>query len=253
MIEYSIIIPAFNEEARLGATLEEVSDYLQQAGKSAEVIVVDDGSTDGTVALAQEWSDRLTLQVIESAQNMGKGHAVRVGMLAGVGQKRLFTDADGSTPIAELDALDAALQQIGGRGVAFASVALPDSVVLSPQSKLRSLAGRLGNRLIQLMMLPGVQDSQRGFKLFSADAAVAAFSDATVDGWAFDVEVLAMARHAGFPLIEVAVTWEHRLASRVRATSYLTSLWEVWLIRRRVGRAAAVAAPAAIDSGQTAP
>lgn len=253
MTEYSIIIPAFNEEERLGATLEEVGDYLEQSGKSAEVIVVDDGSADGTVALARKWSDRLSLRVIESPQNMGKGHAVRVGMLAAGGKKRLFTDADGSTPIAELDALDAALQKIGGRGVAFASVALPDSVVLSPQSKLRSLAGRLGNRLIQLMMLPGVQDSQRGFKLFSADAAEAAFSAATVDGWAFDVEVLAMARHAGFPLIEVGVTWEHRLASRVRATSYLTSLWEVWLIRRRVGRAPAVAAPAAIDSGRTAP
>ena len=182
MIEFSIIIPAFNEEERLGATLDEICDYLQSSDKPAEVIVVDDGSTDRTVALAREWSDRLTLRVIESPQNMGKGHAVRVGMLAADGKKRLFTDADGSTPIAELDALDAALDEVGGRGVAFASIALPDSVVLSPQSKLRSVAGRLGNLLIQLMMLPGVQDSQRGFKLFSADAAEAAFSKATVDG-----------------------------------------------------------------------
>lgn len=247
MTELSIIIPAYNEEARLGATLDEIADYLHTSGKSAEVIVVDDGSQDGTVALAHGWSDHLTLRVIESPRNMGKGHAVRIGMLAATGNRRLFADADGSTPIAELDALDAALDDLGGHGVAFASVALPNSVVLSPQSRLRSFAGRVGNRLIQLMMLPGVQDSQRGFKLFSADAAEAAFSTATVDGWAFDVEVLAMARHAGFALTEVAVTWEHRLASRVKASSYLTSLWEVWLIRRRVGRAAAVAAPAPVE------
>lgn len=240
MTDISIIIPAYNEEARLGATLDEIADYLGTADKSAEVIVVDDGSDDSTVALAHGWADRLDLRVIESAQNMGKGHAVRVGMMAATGSRRLFTDADGSTPIAELDALDAALDAVGGHGVAFASVALPDSVVLSPQSRLRSFAGRVGNWLIQLMMLPGVHDSQRGFKLFSADAAEAAFSEATVDGWAFDVEALGLARHAGFPLTEVAVTWEHRLASRVRATSYLTSLWEVWLIRRRIGRAPAV-------------
>jgi dolichyl-phosphate beta-glucosyltransferase len=241
MTDLSIIIPAYNEEARLGATLDEIAEFLRISGRSAEVIVVDDGSADGTVALARGWSDRLAVRVIESPRNMGKGHAVRVGMMAAAGRRRLFTDADGSTPIGELSALDAALDAIGGHGVAFASVALPDSVVLSPQSRLRSFAGRVGNWLIQLMMLPGVHDSQRGFKLFSADAAEAAFSKATVDGWAFDVEVLGLARHAGFPLIEVAVTWEHRLASRVRASSYLTSLWEVWLIRRRVGRAAAVA------------
>jgi len=235
MIEYSIIIPAYNEEARLGATLTEIADYLAASGKGAEVIVVDDGSTDATVLLARDWLERLPLRIIETSRNMGKGHAVRTGMLAAQGAKRLFADADGSTPIAELDALDAVLDGHGG-GVALASIALPDSVVLSAQSKLRSLAGRAGNRLIQLLVLPGIRDSQRGFKLFTAEAAVAAFSTAEVDGWAFDVEVLALARQAGFSLHEVPVTWEHRLASRVRASSYLTSLWEVWKIRRRIGR-----------------
>lgn len=250
MIDYSIVIPAFNEEDRLGATLEEIGEYLQMSSKKAEIVVVDDGSSDGTVALATSWAGRLPVRVIETPVNRGKGHAVRVGMLAASGAYRVFADADGSTPIEELDALEAALHGIGGEGVALASIALPDSEVLSAQSKLRSFAGRVGNRLIQLMVLPGVADSQRGFKLFSAAAAEAAFTSAQVDGWAFDVEVLALARHAGFRLVEVPVRWEHRLASRVRATSYVSSLIEVWKIRRRIGKAAAVAAPTAPSTTQ---
>ena len=245
MIEYSIIIPAFNEEARLGDTLDEIGDYLEASGKSAEVIVVDDGSTDRTAELAKSFSDRLPIRVLESGQNHGKGHAVRTGMLAARGGKRLFTDADGSTPIEELDALDSALQSLAGPGVAFASIAVPGAKVLSSQSRSRSFAGRMGNRLIQLLVLPGVHDSQRGFKLFSDEVAAEVFTAATVDGWAFDVEVLALARQAGYRLAEVPVTWEHRLASRVRAASYVTSLWEVWRIRRRIGRAPENASSAA--------
>lgn len=252
MSELSIIIPAYNEEERLGATLAEIRDYLDAGGRSAEVIVVDDGSTDATVALAKSWADRLDLTVIESPHNRGKGHAVRVGMLAAGGAKRVFTDADGSTPIDQLDALDAALDALGGHGVAFASIAAQGAEVMSPQSRLRSFAGRVGNRLIQLMVLPGVLDSQRGFKLFSADVADEVFSRATVDGWAFDVEALALARLAGYPTAEVAVRWEHRLASRVRAVSYLSSLRDVWKIRRRLGRAAEPASPVAAGRSGTA-
>ncbi|NND02872.1 MAG: glycosyltransferase family 2 protein [Acidimicrobiia bacterium] len=241
MTDYSIVIPAYNEERRLGETLLEIGDFIAQSGLDADVIVVDDGSTDGTVALAESWTDRLPLRVITSGRNFGKGHAVRIGMLAATGRRRLFTDADGSTPISELTRLSAALDLLGGEGVTLGSIAVPGANVLSPQSRLRSLAGRAGNGLIQMMVLPGIKDSQRGFKLFSAAAAEAAFEEAELDGWAFDVEVLARARHAGYRLAEVPITWEHRLASRVRATSYLTSLLEVFKIRLRVGRAQPVA------------
>lgn len=240
MIDYSIIVPAFNEEARLEATLVEIGEYVEARELSSEIIVVDDGSTDRTVAVARRWSDRFPVRVVELPTNRGKGHAVRVGMLEAVGAKRVFTDADGSTPIDELAPLDAALDLLGGHGVAIASVAVPGAEVLSPQSRLRVLAGRLGNLLIQQMVLPGVKDSQRGFKLFSADTAERVFAESEVDGWAFDVEVLALARHAGFQVVEVPVRWEHRLASRVKASSYLTTLWEVWKIRRRIGKAALV-------------
>lgn len=237
MTDYSIVIPAYNEEQRLGDTLAEIAGYLERTGRKAEVIVVDDGSTDDTIALANGWSDRLPIKIISSERNFGKGHAVRLGMLAATGERRLFTDADGSTPIEELDSLDQALDELGGEGVAIASIALPGSNVLSPQSKVRSFAGRLGNWLIQIMALPGIKDSQRGFKLFSASAAEAAFAPAELDGWAFDVEALVLARHAGYAVVEIPVTWEHRLASRVRASSYLTSLLEVWKVRRRIGKA----------------
>ena len=237
MKQYSIIIPAFNEEARLGATLEEIGNYLAASGRSSEILVVDDGSTDGTVELAKKYGAHLPVTVIESDRNYGKGHAVRIGMLQATGDFRIFTDADGSTPIDELDKLEAALDGVGGEGVAFASVAMPDSQILSHQSRLRSMAGRVGNRLIQWIALPGVADSQRGFKLFSADAAEAVFAASEVDGWAFDVEALVLARQAGCPTVEVGVRWEHRLASRVGAASYLSSLLEVIRIRRRLGKA----------------
>lgn len=240
MIDYSIIIPAYNEEERLEATLVEIGEYVASREMSAEIIVVDDGSTDATVALARRWADRFPISVVESPHNRGKGHAVRLGMLAAEGARRVFTDADGSTPIDELEALDKALDGIGGRGVAIASIAVDGAVVLSPQPRLRSFAGRVGNWLIQLMMLPDVNDSQRGFKLFSADVAEEVFALAEVDGWAFDVEVLALARHGGFPIVEVPVRWEHRLASRVKASSYVTTLLEVWKIRRRIGRARSI-------------
>ena len=237
MKQLSIIIPAYNEAARLGATLEEIGDYLVASGRAAEILVVDDGSLDDTVELARDYSSRLPVTVLESDRNYGKGHAVRIGMLHATGDYRVFTDADGSTPIQELDKLEAALSSVGGDGVAFASVAMPDSRILSHQSRLRSLAGRLGNRLIQWIALPGVADSQRGFKLFSASAAERIFAASVVDGWAFDVEALVLARQAGYPIVEVGVTWEHRLASRVGASSYLSSLIEVLRIRRRLGKA----------------
>jgi dolichyl-phosphate beta-glucosyltransferase len=229
----SIILPCFNEEQRLGSTLEAIADYLEGTEGTAEVIVVDDGSSDATSEVA-EASRCPNLRVIRLEENRGKGHAVRVGMLDAVGELRLFADADNSTPIAELDKLESALRQAGGSGVAFASIAVPGADVEQRQAGIRPLAGRFGNWLIQLIALPGVSDSQRGFKLFSADAATAVFSDSTIDRWAFDVEVLALARDKGFALVEVPVRWAHKDDSRVTALSYLSTLIDVVRIRLRL-------------------
>ena len=231
----SIVVPSYNEALRLSPTLDTIADYFAGRVDDMEVIVVDDGSTDGTSEVA-EASRCPNLTVIRSPENRGKGHAVRLGMMAAHGETRLFTDADGSTPIEELATLEKALDELGGSGVAFASIGMPGARVTQTQRGLRPAAGRFGNWLVQLIALRGVRDSQRGFKLFSADAAEAIFSAAVVDRWAFDVEVLALARTFGFGIVEVPVTWAHKDDSRVTALSYLSTLADVVRIRWRLFR-----------------
>lgn len=231
----SIILPCYNEELRLGPTLADIADFVARRVGETEVIVVDDGSTDRTADIAHA-SNCPNLTVLRTSQNRGKGHAVRVGMMAAKGDLRLFTDADGSTPIEELAVLEKALDEIGGSGVSFASIGLSGATVTQTQRGLRPAAGRFGNWLIRIIALPGVRDSQRGFKLLSADAAEAVFSKAAVDRWAFDVEVLAVARHLGFEIVEVPVTWAHKDDSRVTALSYLSTLMDVLRIRWRLMR-----------------
>lgn len=233
-VDLSIVVPAYNEEHRLGPTLEAVGRFLALRTESTEVIVVDDGSTDATSAVAAGSS--LAPVVIRLDENRGKGHAVRTGMLAARGDLRLFIDADGSTPIDEYVDLRSALDDIGRPGVAFASIAVDGAQVLTPQRGLRPAAGRLGNRLIQALVLPGVDDSQRGFKLFTADAAEAVFSRCVVNRWAFDVEALAIARELDIPIVEVPVRWSHKDDSRVTIESYLATLWDVVKVRRRLSR-----------------
>ena len=235
MTVLSIIIPCYNEELRLGLTLEEIAAYVSERVGETEVIVVDDGSTDRTAEIARG-SDCPGLSVLEVPENRGKGHAVRVGMMAARGDLRLFADADGSTPIEELAVLEKALDEIGGSGVSFASIGIDGATVTRAQRGLRPAAGRLGNLLIRIVALPGVLDSQRGFKLFSADAAHAIFSRATIDRWAFDVEVLAVARHLGLRIVEVPVRWAHKDDSRVTALSYVSTLLDVLRIRWRLIR-----------------
>jgi len=245
MTALSIIIPAYNEELRIGSTLDSISEFVATRS-DVEVIVVDDGSQDGTANVAAG-SSCPGIRVIRTETNKGKGHAVKTGMLAATGDYRLFTDADGSTPITELAKLETALEGLGGSGIAFASIAVPGAEVQQTQAGLRPAAGRFGNWIIRKIALPGVHDSQRGFKLFSADAADAVFSRSVVNGWAFDVEVLAMARHLGFGTAEVPVVWAHKDDSRVTQLSYLTTLAEVVGVRWRLARGGYRSAPAAIS------
>lgn len=237
MTALSIIVPAYNEEHRIGPTLQSIDAFISNRPGPIEVIVVDDGSTDATAEVAAA-SACPNLRVIRVDRNIGKGHAVRVGMLAASGDRRLFMDADGSTPINEVDRLHQELDRRGGSGVSFASIAVPGADVLRPQTGLRTAFGRLGNRAIRALVLPNVADSQRGFKLFSADAATTIFSRCVVDGWGFDVEVLALAVGLGFEIIEVPVTWIHMEDSRVTPFSYFTTLAEVLGIRWRLVRGA---------------
>ena len=230
-IGLSVVIPAYNEEARLPATLDRVRRYLDGAGEPYEVIVVDDGSADGTVriarAAAETWPE---LRVVSLGRNQGKGAAVRAGMLEASGDARLFSDADLSTPIEELPRLRARLG--GGCQVVIASRAVAGSVIEEHQPGRREMMGRTYNRLLRVLALPGLHDTQCGFKLFTAEAAIACFQPLRTLRFGFDAEVLLRARRHGFGVAEVPVRWGHREDSRVSpARDSLRTLLELFALR----------------------
>jgi glycosyltransferase involved in cell wall biosynthesis len=208
----SVVIPAYNEAQRLPPTLERVRAYLDGRGRPYEILVVDDGSSDDTVARALAAGGE-QVKVLRNGANRGKGYSVRQGMLAARGARRLMTDADLSTPIEELERLDARMDE--GFDVVIASRALPLSRIEVHQGAFRENMGRAFNLLVRLLVLPGLRDTQCGFKLFSAAAAQAAFSPARLDGFAFDVEALFIARRRGFRVAELPVTWRNDAATRV--------------------------------------
>lgn len=210
--QLSVVIPAFNEAARLPATLVRIKQYLEQTSLSHEILVVDDGSLDDTAARAtQTLGGRV--HVLRNETNRGKGFAVRRGMLEARGERRLMSDADLSTPVEELDRLMGKMDE--GFDVVIASRALPGARVEVRQPFFRENVGRLFNLLVQALLLPGLHDTQCGFKLWSAQAAAEGFSRARLDGFSFDVEVLHLARRRGRSIAEVPVTWRNDAASRV--------------------------------------
>jgi len=238
MRDLSIVIPAYNEAERIGETLESIAAFLDRRDRDDELIVVDDGSSDDTVVTVEKYRPLFrTLRVIQSERNIGKGHAVRKGMLFATGSQRLFVDADNSTDINEFDRLMAAADAEPIRpAVVIGSVGLTESNVTISQPGFRADLGRAANRFIQWLVLPGISDTQRGFKVFSAEASDAIFRRCTSNGWAFDVEALAYARALGYHVLEVPITWEHREDSRVQPYAYVTSMIDVMRIKRRIDR-----------------
>lgn len=211
----SVVIPAYNEERRLGATLGALKAFLRRRRLSAEVWVVDDGSNDGTPALvrraARSWRG---LRLLALGSNQGKGAAVRAGVLAARGREILFSDADLSTPLEELDALRRALR--AGADIAIGSRALDRARIGVRQPLYRELAGRLFNRVVQAFGVPGIQDTQCGFKLFKAPVAKRLFAAQQVPRFGFDVELLFLARRAGYRVAEVPVRWINSPETKVR-------------------------------------
>jgi dolichyl-phosphate beta-glucosyltransferase len=236
----SIIIPAYNEERRIGKTLSELRDYLKKELYPFEVIVVSDGSTDKTVSVIDTFTGTLPgLRVIALPKNAGKGNAVKEGMLVAKGQLRLFTDADSATPISEVAILLESVKREGEQGgsdIVIGSLGVSGAMMERTQSRLRMLCGRLSNRLVQWIVLPGIYDTQRGFKLFTKEAAEALFPLMTIRRWGFDIEILALARRLGFSIREVPIRWRHVPESKVTPLSYLQVLGELLLIRFRLSR-----------------
>ncbi|WP_432012497.1 glycosyltransferase [Streptomyces cucumeris] len=244
-VDLTVVVPAYNEEHRLPRTLDAICRYLRSSpGRHPgwEVVVVDDGSTDGTAdavraAAATEPRIRLlgpppgTLRATPVTGNHGKGHAVRLGVLASRGRRVLVTDADLATPIEELAALHDRLDE--GYAAAIGSRAHPpEAAGAVRRHPLRHLLGEAGNRIIRAVAVPGVRDTQCGFKLFEGDRARAVFGRSRLDGWCIDVEILRMFHGARWPVAEVPVRWAHQPGSKVRATDYGRVLLE--LVRLRV-------------------
>lgn len=207
----SIIIPAYNEEKRLPATLERVRDYLcRQPWEFSEIIVVDDGSRDATGDVAR----RAKARVLTNPGNRGKGYAVRHGMLEAKGDWALFSDADLSAPIEELDKLWSAAESENA-AAAFGSRAIDRSLIGVRQPLFRENVGRFFNLLMRAITGLPFHDTQCGFKLFEARAAREIFSRQRLDGFGFDVEVLYIARHLGYKCLEVPVRWNDVAGTKV--------------------------------------
>lgn len=205
----SVVIPAYNEGQRLPPTLERIQRHLASRPGGHEIIVVDDGSTDATAEVAT----RAGAIVLRNEGNRGKGYSVRRGMLHAQGDRRLMTDADLSTPIEELERLMACLDE--GHDVVIASRAMAGSRIEIHQPWYRENLGRAFNVLVRILVLPGLHDTQCGFKLFTAAAARDAFSASRLNGFSFDVEALVAARRRGYRIAEIPVTWRNDEASRV--------------------------------------
>lgn len=211
----SVIIPAYNEEKRLPETLGIIYDYLSRAPYSWEIIVADDGSKDGTVDLVKKFKpedDRV--KVVEAPCNMGKGAATRRGILTSSGKYRLFTDADNSTPISEVAKLLKAIRKTNSQ-IAIGSRAMKGSDLEVRQPWYRELMGRTFNLVVQTLAVPGIKDTQCGFKLFREDAALKLFRLQRFDGFSFDVELLFLARKFGFKIREVPIRWINNEESKV--------------------------------------
>jgi glycosyltransferase involved in cell wall biosynthesis len=223
-VDLSIVVPAYNEEHRLPPTLARLHAYLSAQPLRYEIVVVDDGSRDATCAVVQAAMASIpNLRLVRQTPNRGKGAAVRLGMLAARGQLRVMSDADGSMSPDQLPRLLAPITACKAEvaiGSRYAEGAKSDI----KQPWYRVLWSRIANQAVQRSLVPGVRDTQCGFKAFTAEAARDLFARGRIDGWAFDLEILALARRAGYAIAEVGVEWTDDRRSRVNP---LKDMWKV--------------------------
>ena len=229
---FSLIIPAYNEEARLGNALTGVLQYLRDHFSDWEMIYVDDGSTDNTYSkLAEYQNQNPELRILRHPVNRGKGRAVRTGLEEAKGDLVLFSDADFSTPIEDVEKLLFRLSD--GFDIAIASRGVPGANVEIRQSIFRDTLGKLGNVIVQSVLLLPFEDTQCGFKLYKKAALKEILPRLTVDGFAFDMEMLLVSVALGFKVVEVPVTWRNVLESKVQGAHILEVLRDLLRIRYR--------------------
>jgi dolichyl-phosphate beta-glucosyltransferase len=229
----SVVVPAYNEEARLGTTLARIRGYLEARPYAAEIIVVDDGSTDRTSEIAAEaLRGRAGDRILRRSENRGKGASVKEGMLAASGELILFTDADLSTPIEEVEKMLPRIE--AGADIVIGSRALDDSDIQVRQNRWREMMGKTFNVFVRACAVDGIRDTQCGFKLFKREAARAVFANLGTCGFCFDVEALYISRRLGLRIHQVPVIWRNSPQSRVHIVrSSSRMIWDLLGIRRR--------------------
>lgn len=234
MMQISVIIPAYNEESRITPTIQSVANYLDKIFPNEnEIIIVLDGSKDNTlevvIKLAKKYKQ---IKIIDNKINRGKGAVVTQGILNSVGEYVLFMDADNSTHIDELDEILPVIQE--GVDVVVGSRDIKGSKVEVRQARYKEILGDLGNWWIQFLLVGGIQDTQCGFKVFSGKVSRHIFSKVSMQGWSFDIEVLALARYFGYRIKEMPVIWYNDDNSHVTIKDYLYVLRDTIIIRYRL-------------------
>jgi len=229
----SVVIPAYNEAERIPKTLRRLHEYLAAGSFSYEILVVVDGPTDSTLAVLKQISEEIpNLKILSKPVNRGKGHSVKEGMLRAAGQVRLFCDADNSTDIAHFDKMKPLLDR--GYDVVIGSRDARDILgarQIVPQPLYKRLLGRIGNLFVQLVAVRGIWDTQCGFKAFRGDVAEKIFSRTKIDGWGFDIEVLALARELKCKIGIIPVRWVNDPRSHFVPLDYLRVLTETIKVR----------------------
>lgn len=229
----SLVVPAYDERNRIAASVRTIADWLsgRPGGWDWEVLLVDDGSTDDTVELARATAREagLRLQILRHEKNRGKGAAIRTGVLASKGDPILVTDTDLSTPLGEWIKL---AERLPTHPISIGSRAVDEALVRRRQPFYRRLLGKGGNLLVRAFAVRGIADTQCGFKLFRGDVARSLFRAARIDGFAYDMEILHLARRRGIPIAEVPVLWFHSPESKVSVVrDALPTLWDLLRIR----------------------
>lgn len=237
----TIVIPAYNEERRLPPSLHKIADYLRAQPFTSEVVVVENGSTDATTAAVEAFmaehvraDDPFRVRLLHSSP--GKGSAVKTGMLAGRGDYLFICDADLAMPVSEIAKFLPPVLSAQSYEIAIASRESPGAVRYN-EPFYRHLMGRVFNLLVRVMAVPGIQDTQCGFKCFSREAAQMVFPLQRIDGWGFDVEVLYIARLKGLRLVEVPIHWYYQKDSRVRPLQDTINMVRELVKIRRMGSA----------------
>lgn len=222
----SVIIPAYNESNRIGKTLVSIERYFKKKKLTYEIIVVDDGSKDKTIEVVNKYAAKNSnIKIVSNGINRGKGYSVKHGMGLARGGACLFMDADNSVDISHLEIFWEHMKH--GFPVVIGSIHIGTKKAVDRNGWHRRVLGELANYLIRTMATPSIKDTQRGFKLFSAEAAHYIFQRQTIERFGFDIEVLVIARKAGFKIKEVPVTWDNPGNSTVTLTSYISTLREL--------------------------